>query len=46
MTKVLTLIALENALRDSVTYFDMIKAGFELQVFKQENKFAPKTIKA
>jgi hypothetical protein len=46
MTKVQTLIALENALRDSVTYFDMIKAGFELQVFKQENKFAPKTIKA
>ncbi len=45
MTKVHILIALEDALRDAETYFDMIKAGFELQVFKQENGFAPKTIK-
>jgi hypothetical protein len=46
MSKVHTLIALEDALRNAETHFEMIKASFELQVFKQENGFAPKTIKA
>lgn len=45
MTKVHFLISLEDALRDAETYFDMIAAGFALQVFKQENGFAPKLIK-
>ncbi len=46
MTKIHILLALEDALRDAETYFDMIKAGFELQVFMQENGFSPKIIKA
>lgn len=45
MSKVHTLISLENALANAKTYFEMIAAGFALQVFKEENKFAPKTIK-
>lgn len=45
MSKVETYIALEDALRDAKTHFEIIAAGFAFQVFKEENKFAPKTIK-
>jgi hypothetical protein len=46
MSKVDTYITLENALANAKTHFETIAAGFALQVFKEENKFYPRTIKA